>query len=380
VRSGDDAFEHLLHLVYEAPLRRDGWRAFLRAVCEATESRAACMQWLSLDSRRSRLDSVGVEPDALALYEGRFAALDPWARVRVAPGDDLFGDEMVARRALESTEFYADFCRPHAIRDIHKSVISRSADRVQSSLGLLKARHTAPVRNERRLTRRLLPHLQRSLALRERHAAMENARGALAEALDHDVSGVFFLDASQRVRFCNRTGQRMLQSLDGLRLVRGTLHAARPEDDRALRLHVAETVARHSFGASSSTGPVVIRRPSGRSPYCALAVPLRNRPEDGTVSGIISLLFVKDPESGRRGPASEATLRRLFGLTFAETRVALLVGRGISPKEAAERLDVSWYTVRAQLRQIFAKTGAKRQSALVDVLARLDGIAVLDRS
>jgi DNA-binding CsgD family transcriptional regulator len=63
-------------------------------------------------------------------------------------------------------------------------------------------------------------------------------------------------------------------------------------------------------------------------------------------------------------------LRRRYGLTAAEARVARLIGRGRSPRQIAAELGVSWYTVRAQLRQVFSKTGARRQSALVDLLAR----------
>lgn len=70
--------------------------------------------------------------------------------------------------------------------------------------------------------------------------------------------------------------------------------------------------------------------------------------------------------------ATEAVLRHGYGLTSAELRVALLVGRGASPKRAAAELDVSWYTVRAQLREIFAKTGVRRRAELVDLIARLE--------
>lgn len=60
----------------------------------------------------------------------------------------------------------------------------------------------------------------------------------------------------------------------------------------------------------------------------------------------------------------EELLRRDHRLTATEARVAALVGRGRSPKEIAATQGSSWNTVRAQLRQIFDKTGCRSQSAL----------------
>ncbi|HYD46763.1 MAG TPA: helix-turn-helix transcriptional regulator [Terriglobales bacterium] len=57
-------------------------------------------------------------------------------------------------------------------------------------------------------------------------------------------------------------------------------------------------------------------------------------------------------------------LRRRYGLSRAELRVALGIAQGQSPREIAAEQFVSVYTVRAHLRSIFGKTGVKRQSAL----------------
>jgi DNA-binding CsgD family transcriptional regulator len=64
-------------------------------------------------------------------------------------------------------------------------------------------------------------------------------------------------------------------------------------------------------------------------------------------------------------------LKRVFGLTAAETRLALIVGRGLSLETASETLGVSRETVRNQLKSIFAKTSTHRQSELVALIAGL---------
>lgn len=70
-----------------------------------------------------------------------------------------------------------------------------------------------------------------------------------------------------------------------------------------------------------------------------------------------------------------ANLRRSFGLTAAETRLAARLKEGLSLKEAAVTLGVSVNTVRNQLRAVFDKVGLTRQSDLVKALTDLGGLA-----
>jgi DNA-binding CsgD family transcriptional regulator len=61
-------------------------------------------------------------------------------------------------------------------------------------------------------------------------------------------------------------------------------------------------------------------------------------------------------------------LRMEFGLTKAEARLALRLAEGASLASAAEAFNVKMTTVRSQLQQVFAKTGASRQTELVAML------------
>lgn len=80
-------------------------------------------------------------------------------------------------------------------------------------------------------------------------------------------------------------------------------------------------------------------------------------------------------------PAVEATdrlwanLRESFGLTPAETRLAARLKDGLTLKEAASALNVSFNTVRNQLRAVFEKVGLSRQSELIRTLTQLGSLA-----
>ncbi len=66
-----------------------------------------------------------------------------------------------------------------------------------------------------------------------------------------------------------------------------------------------------------------------------------------------------------------ATLQLLFGLTPAQANLALALFEGGSLREYADRHGRSLNTVRTHLKEIFAKTGARRQSELVRQLGAL---------
>jgi DNA-binding CsgD family transcriptional regulator len=61
-------------------------------------------------------------------------------------------------------------------------------------------------------------------------------------------------------------------------------------------------------------------------------------------------------------------LRRHFGLTPAEARLALHLVAGETLRSTAAKLEVSYETVRTSLKNIFRKTGTCRQAELVIVI------------
>ena len=113
--------------------------------------------------------------------------------------------------------------------------------------------------------------------------------------------------------------------------------------------------------------PFVIRR-TGAGPLVVRVLPVHGAARTPFLGARVILTFtVLEP-----GPRPNvAMLAKAFGLTPAEARLAAVMAEGSNPEGAAEVLGVSRTTVRNQLKAIFAKTGAHRQSELVALLARL---------
>ncbi|WP_214473684.1 helix-turn-helix transcriptional regulator [Mesorhizobium sp. dw_380] len=85
---------------------------------------------------------------------------------------------------------------------------------------------------------------------------------------------------------------------------------------------------------------------------------------DGT-----SIIALVDREN--TSAANPQTLQKMFGLTSAETQLALRLAQGDAPLEIARSWHLSRTTIRSQLASLFAKTETKRQAELVALLGRI---------
>lgn len=118
--------------------------------------------------------------------------------------------------------------------------------------------------------------------------------------------------------------------------------------------------------AALPAAPIVVRRERKR-PLIIQILPI-----DGAARtpflGARALLALSDLDLAAKPDST--TFAKAFGLSRAEAALASLLGTGLSPRQAAEQLGVTYETARTQLKAIFAKTGVHRQSELVALLTR----------
>ena len=88
------------------------------------------------------------------------------------------------------------------------------------------------------------------------------------------------------------------------------------------------------------------------------------------------MIAVTDPSAPP--PLAEEALRRLFGLTPALARLAVAITNGNTVSEYATEAGVATGTVRQQMKELLARTGARRQADLVRMI--LTSVAQLDSS
>ena len=115
-----------------------------------------------------------------------------------------------------------------------------------------------------RFMERLLPHIRRSVIIRQTLAASEALGTGLAGLLDNDRIGVVQLDRGGRVLEANALALEILRRGDGLVEGDGTLDAVLPADRTRLRRLLARALPEF-LGEAPGGGSMTVQRPSGRS-------------------------------------------------------------------------------------------------------------------
>jgi DNA-binding CsgD family transcriptional regulator len=202
----------------------------------------------------------------------------------------------------------------------------------------------------------LSPLLRRAALLT---AVVEKARLAgMTQAFDVIERAALLLDAEGRALCWNDAFTALLGP--GLKLAGGRLVAEDPEAFRHL-----EALTRPS-GRPPLASVIVKRRAA--PPVLIRIVPLVG-PSRGLFAGGTTLLLASIAGTAPVPPS--AVLQAAYQLTPAEARLAQAVSGGASVTEAASRFSITAATARSQLKAIFAKTGATRQSDLVRLVSAL---------
>jgi DNA-binding CsgD family transcriptional regulator len=169
------------------------------------------------------------------------------------------------------------------------------------------------------------------------------------------------------VIFLNALARDILADRDGLVVRDGRLEATDPRAAQALHRALSRASAACTRGGLDE-GPVnIIGRPSGRPSYRLEVRPLpltSGFRHDDAAAMVFTLIH--DPV--RTARTAEKRLRREYGLTPAETALAIAVAGGAALRDYADERGVTVGTVRFQMKQVLAKTECRRQSDLVRLI------------
>ncbi len=191
-------------------------------------------------------------------------------------------------------------------------------------------------------------------------AALEDVRQTSASTLslageatlNRVPVGVIVVEPNAKVVFMNPLGAEIVSKRDGLFVgPDNILRGQRTQDSDRMSNLIREVI---NEGGRSSRG-MALERDSMLRPLSVLV----SRLDEGERV----LLFVTDPEM--RPEVAPDLVRRLFGLTESESRLASAIASGDSIDGAAESMGVTVSTARTYLKQVFAKTGTSRQGDLV---------------
>lgn len=370
----EDHLTSLIGQIYDAAFDPDLWVRVMEMLARELSAEAACMTTLDIFTGEGGGHTALVPDDTMAIYTSRWAQNNPLHDV----GDPLLYvaawqpatiryEDWVQRETLHRTAYFNEFLRSIASENgimMGLTLIGTTT----TTMNFARPLHR-DIFNDHEIAhaRRWQTHLGRSVRLGRQVQISQAALDAVDQLVATTPHRLFFTDVHGRIQRMSPLAEAMLGAGAALRSVNGVLTATLPDEDAALRRLIAQAGSRDP--ATAAGGAMRLRGTGGAS-YGLDVAPLGPRSSATWSTEPIILITVAS------GPApalpTELRLRRRFGLTPAETRVALAIAQGGTLREVADGAAISIHTVRAQLSTIFAKTGCRRQADLIRTLLAFD--------
>ena len=169
----------------------------------------------------------------------------------------------------------------------------------------------------------------------------------------------------------------MLENGDGLCLRKlsntvglGELIAENSADNKAIGGAISATLNRDPYKTPHFSKCITIPHASGLAHYTLQFSALGGHTEFGGNSGIYAaIIFIAD--SAQDVEIDPAVLQSAYGLTPAETSVAIALLELSSANEVADMQGTSPHTVRVQIRSVYTKLGVNTRARFVKLMLGL---------
>lgn len=362
-----------IEAIYDAAPDPSNWPSALQAIADCFGDKGAIFAWRRDDGSYGTIVSETLV-EAQRDYERNWSSRDLGA-IRAMERGYFFNGEpytnrhLVTKDEIERDPSFVQFRAPHGLGPFGGIAVSPDPH-----IGVLLStqRHAGqPEYSDAELgmVSQIGRHVEKSLRLSIRLLDAEFAKLGLGESLARIGVGVFALDSLGRVVFSNPAGQRLIG--DHLQLVQNRLRIGDGAVRESIDVAIANTLRGDSGDLIAAPKPILVQSIESKVRLVVYLLPIAMRAGSAEQFLTHTRAIVLAIEQKLDEPADPAVVRDVLGLTLGEARIAALVGSGLPPKEAAERLGIAEETARTVLKRVFSKVGVSRQSELVAVLAKL---------
>lgn len=364
----------IVELIHAVPLGSASWNQVLEQVALATGSRAAAM--VIQDRASGELVGFhehGIPAERGEVYAEHYIYNDPRIEYAVQHRNKraICDYDFITESQMDRHEYYAEFLAEGDFRYLGAvHLMELEADGEFRSFTIQRSpREGHPTPAQVELLVRLAPHVVQAARLERRlaiHDLQESLFGEFSRRLD---AGVLVCDAAGDVVWRNDAAADYIGAGKSLHVHRGSLHAHAPAWTRYLRAALAEACRALEGGPEAGRAMRLPGGGDGRSTD-VLICPLPAGERSGTLlmprSKTYALVLLR--RSAAQAPLPAVVLQQLYGLTPAEARLTADLAAGYSTAEIAERMRITRDTLRSYLKQVFIKTGARRQAELITMV------------
>jgi DNA-binding CsgD family transcriptional regulator len=265
------------------------------------------------------------------------------------------------------TRAYQEWGRPQGLVDVLNVALDKTATSAAMYCVFRHARDGRVDEQMRQRMRLIVPHLRRAVLIGKVIDLKAAEADSLADSVDGINAGMFLVDASARIVHANASGHAMLAQGSVLRAVGGKLLTKDASAEQALNEVCA--MAERGDAAVGAKGIAIPLTAIEGTRYVAHVLPLTSgaRRRAGATYAAAAAVFVH--KAALDTPSPQEVIAKLYKLTPTELRVLVAIMQVGGVSEVAETLGIAESTVRTHLLRLFAKTGAKRQSDLIKLVA-----------
>ena len=349
--------------IYEAALDDEALARLPELLGRCVDATTAMLHWRFTDAPSEVGAAWNFEPERIAEYASTWQQHDLWFAAAQKP--DVVNrvhhcSERVPLSQFERSLIYNEFSRTRAYNIFYCMGAAFVTPWGVGSIGVHRARDNKPFDVD--ALERLRPHtaaIGHVLKLRGTIAAARESEQRARHSLDTLAMAICVVRRDGRVLSMNADAQSVFARSDGLLVRAGKLSAWSVCDSAALEAAILKATA-----SPPSASSLAVARAEGRAPWLIMVTPLIGAMHSG-----VAMIAFNDPEPAT-GRLAE-TLKGLFGLSRAESEIAVALCAGISVAEIVSRRDVSLNTVNTQVKSILAKMGCRRQAEIVAKIAAL---------
>lgn len=315
----------------------------------------------------------GIGPE----YVAHYAAIDPRRQVaaeNLKTGELLLCHEHFDARFVSRSEFFQDYLLPIGVHyTLASTLISDETKMIQIAFHRYLGHDRFSSFEADRL-QRLIPHLQRAMALMFRCHDLSRQSLLASNGLTAASLALIAVDGFSRLRYCNPAGEALLREAELMHLHDGVLCLGKGSHKRG-----AEELASAIRETSRSGRPLNLllgKSKHGDQRYSLTLIRVASCATlPGLLAGAVSdgVLCLVAPLDRRR-IATARQLMELLNLTAAEARLARALAGGESLEHYAKESGLRLPTAKSQLRSVFAKTACDRQASLVRLIAAIPAV------
>ena len=282
--------------------------------------------------------------------------------------DVITDRDVVSPEDVETDPFYNVFLRRHGLRYFAAATVSPDPH-IEVALSVQRAIGRPEYsEDELKMLEQLAPHVETSLRLSIHLMDAQAMNSGMGTAMARIGIGIFALDSMGRVVSSNAASQALLG--DGLSIVNDRLVLANPAASGEAVAAIRNALDGNRIILAQETKPILVHRQHASRPLALYVLPIPSKSVgNGFLTRARAIVLLMNPTAD--GVPDPTLIRDVLGVTLGEARIAALVGSGLSPKDAAERLGIAEETARSVLKRVFSKVGVSRQSELAAMMARL---------